>query len=88
MFQRDEEHKALITDRGLYCYKVMPFGLKNAWATYQRLVNKIFAKLLGLSMEVYVDDKLVKSVVERDHVTHLVQTFLHPSTNQYDAQSE
>ena len=71
MFHRDEEHTAFITDRGLYYYKVMPFGLKNAWATYQRLVNKIFAKLLGGSMEVYIDDMLVKSAATRDHVTHL-----------------
>ena len=61
MYRRDEEHTAFITDRGLYCYKVMPFGLKNAGATYQRLVNKIFADLLGVSMEVYIDDMLVKS---------------------------
>ena len=38
MLDRDEEHTSFITDRGLYCYKVMPFGLKNAGATYQRLV--------------------------------------------------
>ncbi|KAL5561391.1 hypothetical protein UlMin_031138 [Ulmus minor] len=42
MHQPDQEHTAFLTDQGLYCYKVMPFGLKNAGATYQRLVNKIF----------------------------------------------
>ena len=61
MFPWDEEHTAFITDRGLYYYKGIPFGLKNAGATYQRLVNKIFAELLGVSMEVYIDDMLVKS---------------------------
>ena len=75
MFHQDEEHTAFITDRGLYYYKVMPFGLKNTGATYQRLVKKIFAKLLGVSMEVYIDDMLVKSATARDHVTHLNQTF-------------
>ena len=75
MYHRDEEHTAFITDRGLYCYKVMPFGLKNAGATYQRLVNKIFADLLGVSMEVYIDDMLVKSAAAQDHVRHLDQTF-------------
>ena len=49
----------------------MPFGLKNAGATYQRLVNKIFAELLGVSMEFYIDDMLVKSAMARDHVTYL-----------------
>ena len=49
--------------------------MKNVRATYQRLVNKIFAKLLGVSMEVYIDDMLVKSAVVQDHVTHLNQTF-------------
>ena len=75
MFPRDEEHKAFITDRGLYCFRVMPFGLKSAGATYQRLINKIFSELLGISMEVYIDDMLVKSIVAQDHVTHLDQTF-------------
>ena len=75
MFHRDEEHTAFITNRGLYYYKVMPFGLKNAGTTYQRLVNKIFADLLGVSIEVYIDDMLVKSAAAQDHVTHLHQTF-------------
>ena len=50
--------------RGLYCYKVMPFGLKNAGTTYQRLVNKMFSKQIGRNMEVYMDDMLVKSKEE------------------------
>ena len=50
----------LITNQGLYCYQVMSVKLKNAEATYQRLVNKMFVELLGKSMEVYVDDILVK----------------------------
>ena len=53
----------------------MLFGFKNAGVTYQRLVNKIFAELLGVSMEVNIDDMLVKSAKAQDQVMHLDQTF-------------
>ena len=59
----------------LYCYKVMPFGLKNAGATYQKLVNKMFSKQIGRNMEVYVDDILVKSKEELAHLDYLKETF-------------
>ncbi|KAM1551819.1 hypothetical protein ACFX10_043904 [Malus domestica] len=71
----DQEHIAFTTDRGLYCYKVMPFGLKNAGATYQRLVNSIFTEQIQKSMEVYVDDLLVKSKHADQHITNLSETF-------------
>ena len=71
MYEPDEEHKSFITDQGLYCYKVMPFGLKNPGATYQRLVNEMFKDLIGKSMEVYVDNMLVKSKTIGDHIEHL-----------------
>ncbi|KAI5332081.1 hypothetical protein L3X38_022209 [Prunus dulcis] len=54
----DQAHTSFITDRGLYCYKVMPFELKNVGATYQHFVNSLFAPLIGNTMEVYVDDML------------------------------
>ncbi|KAL8116987.1 hypothetical protein AgCh_023241 [Apium graveolens] len=66
---------SFITDFGVYCYLVMAFGLKNAGATYQRLANKIFKDLIGKTMEVYVDDMLVKSLVKTDHITHLREAF-------------
>ena len=53
----------------------MPFGLKNAGATYQRLVNKMFQKKIGASLEVYIDDMLVKSVKAELHITHLAEAF-------------
>ena len=53
----------------------MLFGLENAKATYQYLVKKTFAKLLGKSMEVYVDDILVKSLQAEQHIQHLEHTF-------------
>ena len=53
----------------------MPFGLKNAGATYQRLVNKIFSTQLGRTMEVYINDILVKSSRASDHVLQLHKCF-------------
>nr|KYP65120.1 Transposon Ty3-I Gag-Pol polyprotein [Cajanus cajan] len=61
MHPRDEEKIAFITDLTNYCYRVMPFSLKNAGATYQRLMDKIFRHQLGRNMEVYVDDMVIKS---------------------------
>ena len=59
----------------LFCYNVMPFGLKNAGVTYQRPVTKMFRLLLGKTMEVYIDDMLVKSKERSDHTTHLQEAF-------------
>ena len=53
----------------------MSFGLKNVGATYQRLVTKMFKPLLGRTMEVHIDDTLVKSKQRSDHVTHLQEAF-------------
>ena len=53
----------------------MPFGLKKAEATYQRLVNEMFSKQIGRNMEVYVDDMLVKSKEESTHLDDLRETF-------------
>ena len=71
MYKPNKEHTSFITDQGFYYYKAMPFGLKNAWVTYQRLVNMIFKDQIGKSMEVYVDDMLVKSKMVGDHTKHL-----------------
>ena len=71
----DQEHTYFITDLGLYYYIVMLFGLKNAGATYQRLVNMMFKEQIGKTMEAYMDDILIKSKVTSDHVAHLTDTF-------------
>ena len=75
MAEEDQEKTTFITSQGLYCYKVMPFGLKNAGVTYQRLVNKMFSKQIGRNMEVHVDDMLVKSKEELTHLDDLRETF-------------
>ena len=76
MLEQDQEKTAFITSQGLYCYKVMPFGLKKARATYQRLVKKMFSKQIGRNIEVYVDDMLVKSKEESAHLDDLEETFI------------
>ena len=75
MHPPDQEYTAFMTERGIYCYKAMPFGLKNAGATYQRLVNMMFKDLIGDIMEVYIDDMVVKSKNAVDHIQHLKQAF-------------
>ena len=71
----DQEKTSFVTGRGTYCYRVMPFRLKNARSTYQRLVNRMFQKLIGTFMEVYIDDMLVKSIKSKLHITHLAEAF-------------
>ena len=71
----DQEHASFITNCGMYCYKVIPFGLKNTGVTYQCLVNMMLKEQIGKIMEVYVDDMIIKSKVTSDHVTHLTDTF-------------
>ena len=71
----DQEKNLFVTSQGTYCYRVMPFGLKNAGATYRRLVNRMFQKQIGTFMEVYIDDMLVKSIKAELHITHLAEAF-------------
>ena len=59
--EANQEKTSFVTSQGLFCYKVMSFGLKNASATYQMLMNKMFAHQIGRNVQVYVDDMLVKS---------------------------
>lgn len=75
LFGSDQECTTFITAIGLYCYKVIPFGLKNGGAIYQRLVTKMFCDEIGKSMEVCVDDMLVKSKKVVDHISDLGKTF-------------
>ena len=71
----DQEKTSFITNQGLFCYKVMPFGLKSVGAMYQRLMNRIFAHQIGRNVQVYMDDILVKSTQEGNHLSDLQETF-------------
>lgn len=75
VYEPDQENTAFITNCGLYCYKVMSFGLKNIRAIYQQLVNKIFKERIRRTMKVYVDDMIIMSVHASDHAGHLTDTF-------------
>ena len=71
----EQEKTSFITAQGTYCYRVMPLGLKNAGATYQRLVNRMFQRQIGTTMEVYIDDTLVKSTTAGLHIAHMSEAF-------------
>ncbi|XP_061999282.1 uncharacterized protein LOC133716611 [Rosa rugosa] len=75
MALEDEELTAFRTPKGIYCYKVMPFGLKNAGATYQHAMQKIFGDMLHKYVECYVDDLVVKSKRRTDHLQDLRRVF-------------
>ena len=71
----DQEKTTFFTPTRNYHYKVMPFGLKNAGFTYQRMMNRMFEPQLGKSIEVYIDDMVVKSKVEFERVGDLGDIF-------------
>ncbi|GKC53723.1 reverse transcriptase domain-containing protein [Tanacetum coccineum] len=75
MAESDEEKTAFHTSHGVYCYTKMPFGLKNAGATYQRLVDKAFDNQVGQNIEVYVDDLVFKSHTETEMLRDVDETF-------------
>ena len=83
----DQEKMTLITKEGLYYYKVMLFGLKNTGATYQQLVNKVFADKIRQTIEMYMDDILVKSSTFEQHIDDLVSTFVFSLIVQYEVKS-
>ena len=71
----DQEKTTFVTPVGNYHYKVMPFGLKNARSTYQRMMTKMFEPQLGKNVEVYIDDMVVKSKLVSEHVMDLTSIF-------------
>ncbi|XP_076882310.1 uncharacterized protein LOC143530736 [Bidens hawaiensis] len=71
----DEDKTAFRTDQGTFCYKMMPFGLKNAGDTYQRLMDIAFKDQIGRNLEVYMDDLVIKSVEEDQMLRDIEETF-------------
>ena len=71
----DQEKMSFITPVGNYHYKVMPFCLKNAGSTYQRMMTKMFEAQMGKNIEVYIDDMVVKSKMVSEHIGDLTNIF-------------
>ena len=71
----DQEKTNFVTPIGNYNYKEMPFGLKNAGSTYERMMTKMFEPQLGKNIEIYIDNMVVKSKVEFEHVNDLGDIF-------------
>jgi len=72
---QDKKKTSFVTPWGMYCYRVMPFGLKNAGATYQRAMVTLFHDMMHKEIEVYVDDMIAKSKDEENHITALKKLF-------------
>lgn len=71
----NQEKTAFVTPTGNYHYRVMPFGLKNAESTYQRMMTSMFESRLGKNIEVYINNMVVKSRVVTDHLSDLGDIF-------------
>jgi hypothetical protein len=76
MKESDQLATSFITPFGMYCYVTMPFGLRNAGATYQRCMNHVFGEHIGRTAEAYVDDIIVKTRKDSDLLSDLEVTFL------------
>ena len=71
----DQENTTFISPDANYHYTMMPFGLKNAGATYQRMMTRMFRDKIGWTVEVYIDDMVVKSKWEAQHIEDLKGVF-------------
>ncbi|GJR61754.1 reverse transcriptase domain-containing protein [Tanacetum coccineum] len=75
MAEGDEDKTTFFTEKGVFCYRKTPFGLKNAGATYQRLVDKVFSSQIGRNLEAYVDDMVIKNASKEDMLLDIQETF-------------
>jgi hypothetical protein len=73
--KEDEEKKVFITPYDIFCYQVMPFGLKNAGATYQRMVQNCLGRQIGQNIQVYIDDVVITTRKEKSLTDDLKETF-------------
>ena len=75
MNKANKEKTAFIVEGGLYEFNVMPFGLRNAPGTFQRLMNYILRDFLGKFVAVYLDDIIIYSKTFKQHIDHVNQVF-------------
>ena len=75
MALEDKEKTAFVTMWRTFCYKVMPFGLKNAGATYQRAMVTLFHDIMRKEIEAFMDDLIAKSREDESHVENLRKLF-------------
>jgi hypothetical protein len=73
--KEDEEKMAFITPYRVFCYQVMPFGLKNAGATYQRMMQNCLRSQIGCNIQVYIDDVVISTREEKSLISDLAETF-------------
>ena len=75
MHPREECKTAFMTESSCYYYRAMPFGIKNVGATYQRLMDRVLAPILGRKVQAYVDDMVVTTQQKEQHATDLEELF-------------
>jgi hypothetical protein len=73
--KEDEEKMAFVTPYGVFCYQVMPFGLKNAGAIYQRMMQNCLGSQIGRNIQVYIDDVVITTREEQFLISDLAETF-------------
>lgn len=80
MYPNEKKHTSFRIPLGVYCYTMMPFGLKNTREIYQRAMEKIFRPHPRKIVECYVDDIVVISRAKNDHLTELEEVFSHAAS--------
>jgi hypothetical protein len=73
--KEDKEKTAFITPYSVFCYQVMPFGLKNAGATYQRMMQNCLRSQIGRNIQVYIDDVVITTRKDESLISDLQETF-------------